>query len=192
MIMKLIPDYALFGKAIDKSSPLVYYRVMPVKKGTIIWNADKLKVLNLINEGKPDDEIKAVTGCGQNMIDIVRKAKDDGKTPSDKAETPGAVTPALTEEESQKEKGKSTQLTEDVSETSFLTLVAQIQKIPLTPDMYISYMCALKRGYDGNIARWLSLTCRDFWLGRQVNFYAEVVGIEEHEEGQVKEEVHVD
>lgn len=72
---------------------------------------------------------------------------------------------------------------EAVSQAAFLKFVPQTLSLPLTPDIFMSYMCGLKKGYEGTIAEWLSLVSRDFWLGREVNFYAEVSGIKSSENG---------
>lgn len=67
--------------------------------------------------------------------------------------------------------------TDALSQTSYLQLVPQVQQLALTPDIFFSYMYALKKGYKGTFADWLSLVSRDFWLGREIDFYAEVTGI---------------
>ena len=69
--------------------------------------------------------------------------------------------------------------TDALSQTSYLQLVPHVQQLALTPDIFMSYMCALKNGYQGTIGDWLSLVSRDFWLGRGRNFYQEVTGISE-------------
>jgi len=69
--------------------------------------------------------------------------------------------------------------TDALSQTSYLQLVPHVQQLALTPDIFMSYMCALKNGYQGTISDWLSLVSRDFWLGRGRNFYQEVTGISE-------------
>lgn len=68
-------------------------------------------------------------------------------------------------------------VTDALSQTSYLQLVPQVQQLPLTPDIFMSYGCALKKGYEGTFADWLSLVCRDFWFGREIDMYAEVSGI---------------
>lgn len=69
--------------------------------------------------------------------------------------------------------------TDAVSHATVLNLVAQTLSLPLTPDIYMSYMCAVKNGYEGAMGEWLGLVSRDFWLGRGRNFYQEVTGISE-------------
>lgn len=67
--------------------------------------------------------------------------------------------------------------TNAVSQAALLNLVPQTLSLPLSPDIYMSYMCALKKGYEGDLADWLSLVSRDFWFGRDIDMYAEVSGI---------------
>jgi len=57
--------------------------------------------------------------------------------------------------------------------TTAFQLVNQTQAIPMTNDIHISYILALKNGYEGGFSDWLSFCCRDFWLGRGRNMYAE-------------------
>jgi len=66
--------------------------------------------------------------------------------------------------------------TDAVSEAAILNLVPQTLSLPLTPDIFMSYMCALKNGYEGELGDWLSLVSRDFWFGRGRDPYAEVSG----------------
>ena len=73
--------------------------------------------------------------------------------------------------------------TDAVSQAAVLNLVPQTLSLPLTPDIFMSYMCALKNGYEGTMADWLSLVSRDFWLGRGRTMYAEVSGISSPEDG---------
>jgi hypothetical protein len=64
-----------------------------------------------------------------------------------------------------------------VSQTMMLQLVPQVQQLPLTPEIFMSYMCAIKKGYKGGIAGWLSVVALDFWTGRNVDPFAEVSGV---------------
>lgn len=66
--------------------------------------------------------------------------------------------------------------TTEITEATALKLVPKVQSIPLTPDIFIGYMCALARGFEGDIADWLSLASRDFWYGREINPYEVVSG----------------
>lgn len=74
--------------------------------------------------------------------------------------------------------------TDAVSQALFLELVPKVLRITLTPDIFMSYMCALKNGYEGHLADWLSLVSREFWFGRQVDMYAEVSDIKPPEDKQ--------
>lgn len=58
-----------------------------------------------------------------------------------------------------------------VTDTSLLKLVAQVQQIPMTPNMYVSYFCALGHGFEGDFGAWLSLVCYDFWACRGINMF---------------------
>ena len=57
-----------------------------------------------------------------------------------------------------------------------MEMVAMKYPISLTPDIYIGYMCAVKRGFTRDLTSWLSLASRDFWEGRGINPYEEVSG----------------
>ena len=76
-----------------------------------------------------------------------------------------------------------TTTTTATSEAAFLSLVPKTQQVVLTPSIFMSFMCALKRGYKGDLGDWISLACSDFWLGREIDFYKEVTGIEPQESG---------
>lgn len=69
-----------------------------------------------------------------------------------------------------------------LSQTAYLQLIPQVQQLPLTVNILVSYMCAIQNGYQGTIADWLSLVYLDFWLGRDRNMYAEVSGISSPED----------
>lgn len=73
-------------------------------------------------------------------------------------------------------------VTDALSQTAYLQLIPQVQQLALTPDIFFSYMCALKNGYEGTIGDWLSLVSRDFWFGRGRDTYAEVSGISSSQE----------
>lgn len=62
-------------------------------------------------------------------------------------------------------------ITLETTEASILRLTPKVQNIPLTPDIFIGYMCAISRGFSGSMTDWLSLTSRDFWFGRGINPY---------------------
>jgi hypothetical protein len=73
------------------------------------------------------------------------------------------------------EKTSKTELdTQSTSEAMFARLIPKIQTVILTPDIWIGFACALKRGFTGDLNRWLSLASRDFWIGRKINPYEEV------------------
>lgn len=73
--------------------------------------------------------------------------------------------------------------TEAVSQAVFLKLVPQTLSLPLTPNVFMSYLCALKKGFKRDLGAWIDLACADFWTGRGIDFYAEVSGIKSSENG---------
>jgi len=73
--------------------------------------------------------------------------------------------------------------------TSAVQFTANIQPIPITPDIFISYMVALINGYEGELVDWLSMVCRDFWDGRRRNMYEEYAGYTPHSEQEEEVEV---
>lgn len=140
-----------------------------MKKGYVVWNDDKVKIGQLINLGKTDDKMKEETGLPISKIKAVRGALNKGQElPTDIKE--GEVTPAP--------KGTTAETTTEITEASILRLVPKVQSLSLTPDIFIGFMAAIARGFPGDIEDWLSLASRDFWLGRNRDFYAEVSGIQ--------------
>lgn len=67
-------------------------------------------------------------------------------------------------------------VTDALSQSAYLQLIPQVLQIPLTVPIFVSYMCAIKSGYQGDISDWLSLVSTDYWQGRGRNMYAEVGG----------------
>jgi len=173
---------------------------MAKKKG-LQWNQLQLLIAKEIIEGKKepqqlvkDGKFKSSTvykvaeflekgneppSLDPEYIANAPKAKkfgEDGGGKEEKAE----LTPA----DLQKPPSKGgPQLTTSLSMTTILKLIPQVQALPLTPDIFMSYICALQNGYEGDVGEWLSLVSRDFWLARGRDFYAEVsgVGIQEAE-----------
>lgn len=102
-------------------------------------------------------------------LSLMTGADNEGKSPASMTKIKPA-TMALTKE------------TDAVCEAAWIRLVPQTLTLPLTPDIYISYMCALKNGYEGNLADWLGLVSLDFWAGRGRDMFAEVSGINPSQE----------
>ena len=73
-------------------------------------------------------------------------------------------------------------VTDALSQTAYLQLIPHVQQLPLTVPIFVSYLCAVKSGYEGDVADWLSLVSLDFWQGRGRNMYAEVGGISSSED----------
>lgn len=67
--------------------------------------------------------------------------------------------------------------THEITEAAALKLIPKVQSLALTPDIFISYMCAVVRGFPGELGDWISVACRDFWFGREVNPYEVVSGL---------------
>jgi len=78
-------------------------------------------------------------------------------------------------------------LTNQTSKAAILQLIPQVQQLPMTPDIYMSYYFALVNGYEGQIGDWINLCCRDFWFGRGVDFFAGISEIA-HPPGDGKKE----
>lgn len=66
--------------------------------------------------------------------------------------------------------------TPNYTEATRLYLTNRFYVMPNTPDMYVSYMCALKKGFTGTPVAWFSICARDYWEGRQRNMFQEVSG----------------
>ena len=74
---------------------------------------------------------------------------------------------------------KGLPVTDALSQTTFLQFIPHVMQLPLTVPMFVSYMCAVKSGYQGDFSDWISLASLDFWKGRGVDMYTEVGGISE-------------
>lgn len=75
--------------------------------------------------------------------------------------------------------------TTEPTEAAYIQFVSKVETLPMTPDIFIGYMCAIKRGFKGNLGQWLALASRDFWFGRGINPYHEVSLIgSSHSQGQ--------
>ena len=72
-------------------------------------------------------------------------------------------------------------VTDALSQTAYLQLIPHVQQLPLTVPIFVSYMCAIKSGYQGDISDWLSLVSLDYWQGRGRDMYAELSGISSSE-----------
>mgnify|MGYP001558692740 FL=1 len=77
----------------------------------------------------------------------------------------------------------SKSITLNVSEAAAIQMMAKTVVIANTPDIIYSFMCAVKRGFEGGLENWLSLVSVDFWTGRGVNPYEEVSRIKEESSG---------
>jgi len=125
----------------------------------------------MVRQGKSTDTIVTKCAVSRAMVSKVRKALE--KEDAWKSPKKGELTP------SKVKKGASTisPVTDSVSKAAFVEFTPKVMKLAMTPDIFMSYMCALKTGYEGDLGQWVSLVSRDFWLGRGRNFYAEVAGV---------------
>jgi len=70
---------------------------------------------------------------------------------------------------------KSSELrTKETTETTYVEFVQKVQTLPMTPDLFMGYMCAVKHGFKGDLGQWIATASRDFWIGRGINPYEEV------------------
>lgn len=122
---------------------------------------------------------------------------DAGKVATALAETPPG-TPGVTPPEDFKGKKPPSEaviakklfpLTKDVNKTAILQLIPQVQQLPMTPDIYMSFYFALVNGYEGQIGDWINLCLRDFWFGRGIDFFAGISEIgHPSDDGEKKQE----
>ena len=63
--------------------------------------------------------------------------------------------------------------TDSASETQILQFVAHVQKVSMTVNMFISYGCAVKNGFEGTFGDFLDMICLDFWACRGRNMFEE-------------------
>ena len=136
------------------------------------WNDKQTKIAKALSEQKTVAAIVAELKVSEALVYKVRKAlkKAGGQIPSSN----DRVIPTTVV----KKAPHQVKTTDSVSETSLLEFAPRIQSFAMTPDIFMSYMCALMEGYKKDLGQWLSLVSRDFWLGRGRNFYAEVANFD--------------
>lgn len=142
------------------------------------WNDKQIAIANALSEGKEYKDI--VDDCETSLGLVYKVANALKKAKSSTTDKGNDVTPDKTN----KALPQFLKVTDSAAETSVLEFAPRVQKFAMTPDIFMSYMYALKIGFVGGLGEWLSLVSRDFWLGRNCNFYAEVAGFNP----QVKEE----
>lgn len=149
------------------------------------WNQVQLQIAKMLQGGQGATEICQELELHLNTVKKVKAALAEGQAPPSLEEAYIAAAPKPTTFPSKGSKkvkpevnpnggGKTVlkaQPTVEITETAMLSLIPKVQNIPLTPDIFISYMCALAREYKGSIDQWLSLVSRDFWEGRDLNPY---------------------
>jgi len=144
---------------------------MGQKKDWVIWNETKIKIAELLNSKKDEKEIANTLDCGVTVIRQVKKALKLGQPlpgQDGKSENKDEEAPATT---------KAPQETKETTEATLLKFIPKVQSLALTPNMFIGFMCAKKKGFEGELEDFLDLTALDFWQGRNVNPYEEVSGI---------------
>ena len=136
------------------------------------WNENQLNIASGLIDGKSAKVVAVECGVSTALVYRVEQAlkKTGGKVPSSNGEE-------IPSTGVKKEVG-SPKATVAATETSILEFSPQVQKFAMTADILMSYMCAVKEGYEGDLGQWVSLVSRDFWLGRGRNFYAEVAGFD--------------
>jgi len=161
---------------------------MPKPKG-LEWNQLQLKIALLLQQGATPEQIEESGLCKIRTVHKVKSGIEKGDIPPDLSEAAiasapppsqfgkythkpgkdGELTPA-------KVAGKepAIPLTTETSEATALKMTPKVQTIPLTPGIFISYMCAVGRGYGGDMATFLDLAAVDFWQGRGLNPFEEV------------------
>lgn len=184
----------------------VYNNLMPKLKG-LEWNKNQLKIAyEIITNHKEPKQIEQEFGFSHQPVWKVADYIAHGGTPPtlEPAEFAKAKDPTLfgsgkkvviLSEPLKDEHGKTPptqgdgkvppgqelvpKTTKAVSTTAYMRFIAQTQQMPMTPDIYISYMCAMRRGYEGELVEWISLCLRDFWIGRKIDPYSECTGLKE-------------
>jgi hypothetical protein len=58
---------------------------------------------------------------------------------------------------------KEVTTTYSASEAAFLKAISHVMTFPLTPDIFWSYMMALKHGYKCELPNWIRFCCMDVW-----------------------------
>lgn len=162
---------------------------MPFDKG-LQWNQNQLGVLYHLQQGMTPEEIHEQYGNSIALINKVIKAQDSGDSPGTVTQemidsAPDSVpfggfhenTPKLPKQASapMTKKAHKIKLGDaiPVSQMTGIDLVLQTGTMPMTPDIHISYMLALNNGYRESLGDWITMCCRDFWLGRGTNMYQE-------------------
>lgn len=169
---------------------------MPNPKG-LQWNKNQLKIAyELLVNKKSVQEVADDTGFSILTVYKVQKAMNEGQQPPtlDPQEISQAPEPMKfgkyqeemgtsdsNTDDSEKlpaqttiKQGKVGPVTGSVSHSSLIEFVAQKHQLPMTPPIYIGYMCAVKKGFKGELVDYLSITSEDFWVGRGVNMYSEM------------------
>ncbi len=172
---------------------MCYNSTMGYKKG-LQWNQGQLQIAFYLQKDLTPKEISQQYGFPLRTCFKVKAAMESGNDPGEvteemiKAAPVPVVFGAAAASKSKSVKQAPAKLPGPVAKpaakkgipavhTSAIQLVAQTQPIPMTPDIYISYMVACGRGYQGDLVDWLSLVSRDFWLGRGQNMYDEMAAV---------------
>lgn len=138
---------------------------------SVEWTDQKIEAAKLILQGVAAGEVIKQTKLSKSWVYLVKKELNKGKMP------PGMEKPAPALVKKDGQGVPKSKTTDAVSQTAFIQFVPYTQQVVMAPDIFLSYMYALRRNFKGSLGDWIALTCRDFWIGREINFYEEVTGV---------------
>lgn len=131
----------------------------------------KERAVKLFREGKraSDPEVKALGLASKTRYNYYQLYKKDAgqALPKEAEDAATATKPTLK---------AAMKTTTDPTKAALLRLEAQSYVIPNTPGIQTGYLCALKHGFPGDIALYLTVVSEDFWYGRGIDPYKEVSG----------------
>ena len=138
------------------------------------WDDPKrIEAAKLLLQGVSASEVMKQTELAKTWVYLIKKELEKGNMPPGLEKS--GLPPASVKKDGQVVPKSKT--TDAASQTAIIQLVPYTQQVIMAPDIFMSYTYAVRRGYKGNLGDWLAYTCRDFWLGREINFYEEVTGI---------------
>lgn len=164
---------------------------------TLEWNPSQQAIRERLDAGKKHSEIMVELGVSESAIRKVEKAKVPPTTPpTPPAANPPAGdnnppppqpppgTPLRTAAEiarnkppkppGEKKEEPKVVLTTEPLEAIALKLMNKTMVIYQTPQILFSYLCAVNRGFDVDLAEWITIACDDVWTGRNINYFEEV------------------
>lgn len=167
---------------------------MSIPKG-LTWNQNHLTILYHLQQGLGIYAAAQKTGLSVSLCQKVDKQKKSPSAPDQVTEEmiasaappiafgafdasaygkkkPETAEQATTPIVSKKVPVTQSQMAPVIYTTAF-NLANQVGTMPMTVDIQISYILALRNGYEGELGDWLSNCCRDWWTGRGHNMYEE-------------------